>query len=97
MHVDRIKTSQGTEEDESEIAKRVAEAESKSNKPRTQADLLVLARSYGIEAKNLGEILKAAGFTGYSPEQHDGMERAILDYVGIDPALGKLVDHVSNS
>jgi hypothetical protein len=33
-----------------------------------------------IQPADLSAILKAAGFKGHNPDQHDAMEQAILEY-----------------
>jgi hypothetical protein len=80
-YASRIKPSAGNEEEESETAKRIAEASDKSAAKKSQADLITFANQYGITAAQLGAILKVAGFAAYDASRHQAMEQAILDHV----------------
>ncbi len=80
-YANRIKPSAGNEEEESETAKRIAEAAEKGEAKKSQADLIIFANQYGITPAQLGAILKAAGFAAYDAAKHQAMEQAILDHV----------------
>ena len=76
-----LKTSDEKEEDDDEAIERTAKSAEKNTKKPTQADLIAFARQYNIQPADLGGILKAAGFNGYNPDQHDAMEQAIVNHV----------------
>ena len=67
--------------DEEDLGAKMASKEGVA--PRTQADLIKAAKEMGIESKEIGKILAAAGFNGFKAEQWDGMVAALKATVAV--------------
>lgn len=77
----KIVASETAEEDETEVAEKVVEHEEQLTQPKTQAELIKYARSYGLEPRNLGSILQGAGFKEFDPNKWEDMKAAIASHI----------------
>jgi hypothetical protein len=69
-----------TEKSENTVADEIAEQELDAEAPHTQKELIEYAKTKGIEAKDLGALLKAAGFNGFDPKHWLDM-KTLIDQV----------------
>jgi hypothetical protein len=59
------------------VAQSIAEQEIENETPHTQKELIEYAKTKGIEAKDLGALLKAGGINGFDPKRWTDMKTLI--------------------